>query len=47
MLVRDVHGLRRADGGDGIPHAEERPEAARKAAYLWNIGKVVRADIGE
>ena len=26
---------------------EERDEAARKAAYLWNIGKVVRADIGE
>ena len=25
----------------------ERDEAARKAAYLWNIGKVVRADIGE
>ena len=25
----------------------ERPEAARRAAYLWNIGKVVRSDIGE
>ena len=25
----------------------ERPEAARKAAYVWNIGKVVRGDIGE
>ena len=26
---------------------QERPEAARKAAQLWNMGKVVRADIGE
>ena len=26
---------------------EEREDAARKAAHLWNIGKVVRADIGE
>lgn len=26
---------------------EDRFEAARKAAWLWNIGKVVRADIGE
>ena len=26
---------------------EERFEAARKAAHLWNIGKVVRGDIGE
>ena len=26
---------------------EERAEAARKAAQLWNMGKVVRADIGE
>ena len=26
---------------------EERTEAARKAAHLWNIGKVVRSDIGE
>ena len=25
----------------------ERNEAARKAAHLWNIGKVVRGDIGE
>ena len=25
----------------------EREEAARKAAHLWNIGKVVRGDIGE
>ena len=25
----------------------ERLEAARKAAHLWNIGKVVRSDIGE
>jgi len=27
--------------------AAERREAAGKAAHLWNIGKVVRADIGE
>ena len=27
--------------------AKERPEAARKAAALWNIGKVVRGNIGE
>ena len=27
--------------------AEERFPAAKKVAYLWNIGKVVRADIGE
>ena len=26
---------------------EERMEAAGKAAHLWNIGKVVRGDIGE
>ncbi len=26
---------------------EERVEAARKAANLWNMGKVVRSDIGE
>ncbi len=25
----------------------ERLEAARMAAHLWNIGKVVRGDIGE
>ena len=25
----------------------ERAGAARKAAHLWNIGKVVRGDIGE
>ena len=25
----------------------ERVDAARRAAHLWNIGKVVRADIGE
>ena len=28
-------------------NAEERAEAAQKAAHLWNIGKVVRGDIGE
>ena len=27
--------------------AGERLDAARKAAHLWNIGKVVRGDIGE
>ena len=26
---------------------KERLEAAQKAAHLWNIGKVVRGDIGE
>ena len=26
---------------------DERPEAARKAAQLWNIGKVIRPDNGE
>ena len=26
---------------------EDREEAARKAAYLWNIGKLVRPGIGE
>ena len=26
---------------------DKRREAARSAAYLWNIGKVVRGDIGE
>ena len=26
---------------------EEREEAAQMAAHLWNIGKVVRGDIGE
>jgi len=25
----------------------ESAQAARKAAHLWNIGKVVRADLGE
>lgn len=25
----------------------ERPEAARKAAQLWNMGKVVRSGIGD
>ena len=26
---------------------EERPAAARKAAHLWNIGKVMRGGVGE
>ena len=26
---------------------EEREDAARKAAHLWNIGKVLRGDVGE
>ena len=26
---------------------DEREDAAGKAAHLWNIGKVVRGDIGE
>lgn len=25
----------------------ERAEAARKAAYLWNIGKVIRPGVGD
>lgn len=41
-----------ADCGSQTAHFEfrteaERLEAARKAAHLWNIGKVVRSDIGE
>lgn len=41
-----------ADCGSQTAHfefnnAQERDEAARKAAHLWNIGKVVRGDIGE
>ena len=30
------------DGND-----EERKEAAKKAAYVWNIGKVIRSDLSE
>ena len=26
---------------------EQRRDAAQKASHLWNIGKVVRGDIGE
>lgn len=26
---------------------EERKEAAKKAAYVWNIGKVIRSDLSE
>ncbi len=26
---------------------ENRKEAARRAAYVWNIGKVIRSDLGE
>ncbi len=26
---------------------QERPDAARKAANLWNIGKVIRANAGD
>ena len=26
---------------------EDREEAARKAAYIWNMGKAIRADLGE
>lgn len=25
----------------------ERKEAAKKAAYVWNIGKVIRSDLSE
>ena len=25
----------------------DRTEAARKAAYLWNVGKILRPDVGE
>ncbi len=28
-------------------NAEERKTAALKAASLWNLGKVIRADLGE
>ena len=27
--------------------AEERTEAARKAAHLWNIGKILRPGVGD
>ena len=41
-----------ADCGSQTAHFEfsnetERLEAAKKAAHLWNIGKVVRSDISE
>ena len=41
-----------ADCGSQTAHfefntPEERREAARKAVHLWNIGKVVRCNIGE
>ena len=41
-----------ADCGSQTAHFEyksgdERGEAARKAAHLWNIGKVIRADLSE
>ncbi len=26
---------------------DERAEAARKAAYVWNLGKVLRGGVGE
>ena len=26
---------------------EDRADAARKAAHVWNIGKVIRSDLGE
>ena len=26
---------------------EERADAARKAAHVWNLGKVIRSDLGE
>ena len=40
------------DCGAQTAHAEyktpaERDETARRAAHVWNIGKVVRGDIGE
>ena len=31
----------------GYKTPEERLEAARKVAHLWNIGKVIRSDPGE
>ena len=31
----------------GYRNEEDRREAARQAAYLWNLGKVVRQDNGE
>ena len=41
-----------ADCGSQTAHFEysgvaDRADAARKAAHLWNIGKVVRVDISE
>ncbi len=31
----------------GFRTPEERAEAAQKAAYLWNVGKVIRSGVGE
>ncbi len=34
-------------GEFGYGNDAERTEAARKAAYVWNIGKVIRSDLSE
>ena len=31
----------------GFKTPEERADAARKAAFVWNIGKVVKSGVGE
>ena len=34
-------------GEFAFDNEKERIEAARKAAYVWNIGKVIRSDLSE
>ena len=34
-------------GEFGYGNETERIEAAKKAAYVWNIGKVIRSDLSE
>lgn len=34
-------------GEFAFKNEKDRDEAAGKAAYVWNIGKVIRSDLGE
>jgi hypothetical protein len=34
-------------GEFAFKNEKEREEAAAKAAYVWNIGKVIRSDLSE
>ena len=47
VLLCGVHGLRGPDGPLPYRDEAERLEAEKKAAYTWNIGKVIRMDPGE